>query len=217
MRRFSAVAGLLACAWLLGACGGGGENGGDDNTEALAYMAMSEGKVWLYDVDLGTVILDGQVEVVGKDLEYRDGVEAYEVETRQNMLLIATRWYEIRPGGMFLLGELVTEQTQEVRRTFIEPVEVLRHPLEREDGYLVQSWTSSSAMEEGGEERHRFDVQGKEPLSVPAGDFECIHLLHTRTDKDSAVHGYDEFFVPQTGFAAFEYPQDTLWSLRPDS
>ncbi|MBW2703765.1 MAG: hypothetical protein JRF33_23350 [Deltaproteobacteria bacterium] len=186
----------------------------DDNSLALVYMGMSEGASWDYDVDTGGLMADGHVEVVAKDLEYRLDTEVYKVEFRQNDLLVATRWYEVSSTGMFLLGEEVQEQTQVIERTFLTPVEIIRFPLEKEGGILVQSYTTTSDLEEGGSETHRMDIQGKVSAPVPDGPYEAIHLLHTRTDDQNQTQQFDLYFVPELGFAQFELPEGYSWLMR---
>jgi hypothetical protein len=177
----------FALAFLLFLSGCGNGNGDDDNTDALLYIGLDVGKVWEYDVSYQTAVLDGKVEVVGIDKEYRDGVDAFQMEMRQNQLLIATRWYQVTSEGLFLLGEEVQEQSALVERTFVDPVKIIPYP------DMAQSWTTTSEMEEGGSESHRFDNAGLGPRTVPGGAFEeAYHLVHTRTDKDSASHQYNE-------------------------
>jgi hypothetical protein len=200
----------VSCLWLvllaaLSGCGNG--DGNNDNTDALEYIGLDVGKSWEYDVSYQTAVLDGRVEVVSIDLEYRDGVDALKMEMRQNQLLIATRWYQVASGGLFLLGEEVQEQSALVERTFLEPIEIIPYP---EPG---QSWNTTSEMEQGGSETHRFDNAGTAPRTVPAGTFEeTIHLVHTRTDKDSQSHEYNEYFVPENWLIEFEYPEDSTWT-----
>jgi hypothetical protein len=192
---------------VLSGCGNG--NGVDDNTEALVFIGMDVGKVWEYDVSYQTATLDGRVEVVSIDKEYRDGVDAFKMEMRQNQLLVATRWYQVTSAGLFLLGEEVQEQSALVERTFVDPVLTIPYP------ELGQSWTKTTEMEEGGSETHRFDNAGLGPRTVPAGTFdEAYHLVHTRTDKDSANHWYNEYFVPESWLIEFDYPEDSTWLLR---
>lgn len=200
----------LALIWLvtLSGCGNGG-NGNDDNTEALLYIGLDVGKVWEFDVSYLTATLDGKVEVVSIDKEYKDGVDSFKMEMRQNQLLIATRWYQVTSKGLFFLGEEVQEQSALVERTFVEPIEIVPYPDMR------QSWTTTSEMEEGGSETHRFDNAGMAPRTVPAGTFdEAYHLVHTRTDKDSQNHQYNEYFVAENWLIEFDYPQDSTWTLR---
>ena len=153
------------------------------------------------------------MEVVAIDSEYVTGVDAYKVEYRQNNLLVATRWFQVTSAGMFLLGEEVQEQTQVITRTFLTPVEMIRYPLEKENGILVQSFSTNSELEEGGSETHRFDVQGKEAAPTPDGPYEAIHMLHTRSGDGSPTEQYDEYFVPGTGYVQFELPEGFTWSL----
>jgi hypothetical protein len=199
---------LTILLFALSGCGND-DNGVDDNTEALLFIGMDVGKVWEFDVAYQTAVLDGKVEVVSIDKEFRDGVDAFKVEMRQNQLLIATRWYQVTSAGLFLLGEEVQEQSALVERTFVDPIEVIPYP------QLGQSWTTTSEMEEGGSETHRFDNAGTAPRTVPAGTFdEACHLVHTRTDKDSQSHGYNEYFVAENWLIEFEYPEDSTWTLR---
>ena len=213
MRALSRMLIGLATLALIAGCDGGGDNGDPDNTEALAYVNMVVGNVWNYDVEVGAAVLDGRVEVVMIDGEFREGVDAYKLEIRQNQLLICTRWYQVTHEGMFLLGEQVQEGAGVVERTYLTPVEVVPYPLESEAGIPVQSWTTDSDMEEGGSERHRFDNSGKVDQVVPAGTFSAFHLIHTRTDADGANHQYAEYFAPAEGYAQFEYPEDSIWKL----
>ena len=197
----------LTLALALFGCGNG--NGNDDNTDTLVYMGLDVGKVWEFDVSYQTAILDGKVEVVSIDKEYKDGVDAFKVELRQNQLLIATRWYQVTSSGLFLLGEEVQEQSALVDRTFADAVKIIPYP------DMAQSWTTTSEMEEGGSETHRFDNAGSGPRTVPAGTFDvAYHLVHTRTDKDSQSHGYDEYFVAENWLIEFDYPEDSTWTLR---
>lgn len=199
---------LLVFMAVVSGCGNGG-NGTDDNAEALLYMGLVVDRVWEFDVAYQTAVLDGKVEVVSIDKEYRDGVDAFKVELRQNLLLIATRWYQVTSKGLFLLGEEVQEQSTLVERTFVDPVEIIPYP------DMAQSWTTTSEMEEGGSETHRFDNAGMAPRTVPAGTFdEAYHLVHTRTDKDSASHQYNEYFVAENWLIEFDYPEDSTWTLR---
>ena len=65
------------------------------------------------------------------------------------------------------------------------------------------------------EETHRFDNAGMAPRTVPAGTFdEAYHLVHTRTDKDSQSHQYNEYFVAENWLIEFDYPEDSTWTLR---
>ena len=199
----------LALTLLVAHSGCGNGNGKDDNTDALVYNGLDVGKVWEYDVSYQTATLAGKVEVVGIDKEYKDGVDAFKMEMRQNMLLIATRWYQVTSEGLFLLGEEVQEQSALVERTFIDPVEIIPYP------DMAQSWTTTSEMEQDGSETHRFDNAGLAPRTVPAGTFaEAYHLVHTRTDKDSQSHQYNEYFVAETWLIEFDYPEDSTWTLR---
>jgi len=189
---------------------GNDDNGVDDNSEALAYIGMAVGNSWDFDVDVGVAMpLLGEIEVVSIDKEYKDGVDAFKVEIRENYLLIATRWYQVTSEGLFLLGEEVQEQSALVERTFADPIEVIPYP------EMGQSWTSTSEMEQGGSETHRFDNAGTAPRTVPAGTFdEACHLVHTRTDKDSASHQYNEYFVAENWLIEFDYPEDSTWTLH---
>ena len=189
---------------------GDDENGNDDNTEALVYIGMAVGNDWEFDVDVGVAMpLFGEVEVVSIDKEYKDGVDAFKVEIRENYLLIATRWYQGTSEGLFLLGEEVQEQSALVERTFNDPVKIIPYP------EMGQSWTTTSEMEQGGSETHRFDNAGTAPRTVPAGTFdEACHLVHTRTDKDSANHQYNEYFVAENWLIEFDYPEDSTWTLH---
>lgn len=210
--RFDVLIGLAVAGCVAG-CGGGNGKEDPDNTEALAYVGMAVGNVWNYDVEVGAATLDGRVEVVMIDGEYRAGVEAYKLEIRQNQLLISTRWYQVTHEGMFLLGEQVQEGVGVVERTFLTPLKVVPYPLVSEDGILVQSWTTDSDMEEGGSERHRFDNSGEVNQTVPAGTFSAYHLIHTRTDKDGTNHQYAEYFAPTEAYVQFEYPENQIWRL----
>lgn len=198
----------LALTLLLALSGCGNGNGNDDNTDALLYMGLDVGKAWEYDVDVGVAFpLEGNVDVVAIDKEYKDGVDAFKMEMRQNQLLIATRWYQVTSGGLFLLGEEVQEQSALVERTFVDPVKIIPYP------DMAQSWTTTSEMEQDGSETHRFDNAGSGPRTVPAGTFEeAYHLVHTRTDKESQSYGYDEYFVPEKWLIEFDYPEDSTWT-----
>lgn len=201
----------VSCLWLallvvLSGCGNGD---GDDNTDALAYIGLDVGKSWEYDVAYQTAVLDGKVEVVSIDKEYQDGLDALKMEMRQNQLLIATRWYQVASEGLFLLGEEVQEQSALVERTFLEPVKIIPYP------DLGQSWNTTSEIEQGGSETHRFDNAGTGPRTVPAGTFdEAVHLVHTRTDQDSQSHQYNEYFVAGNWLIEFDYPEDSTWTRR---
>ena len=116
---------------------------------------------------------------------------------------------------MLLLGENVDEETQAVTRTFVTPIQVLPYPITNGQGQPVQTWTTTSAMEEGGSETHRFDNSGLSAVTVPAGTFDAWHLVHTRTDAQAVNHQLDEYFVPDRGFVRFECPEGEVWSLRP--
>jgi hypothetical protein len=214
MRFLRTGVALCALAGLWAGCGGGNGDGGD-NTEALAYLGLEVGRVWEYDVEVGAAVLDGRVEVVKIDLEFADGIEAYQVELRQNQLLVATRWYQVTGDGLLLLGEEVQEGTGVVERTFLEPVLMVPVPIENEQGIARQSWSSTSELEQGGSETHRFDNNGKADQEVPAGTFSAFHLIHTRTDSEGVQHQYDEHFAPENWYVQFEYPADEVWKLRP--
>jgi hypothetical protein len=201
----------VSCLWLVvlvALSGCGDDNGNGDNKDVLAYIGLEVGKSWEYDVAYQTATLAGKVEVVSIDKEYKDGVDALKVEMRQNQLLIATRWYQVKSEGLFLLGEEVQEQSALVERTFLDPIEIIPYP------ELGQSWTTTSEMEQGGSETHRFDKEpGTAPRTVPAGTFEeVVHLIHTRTDKDSQSHQYNEYFVPENWLIEFDYPEDSTWT-----
>ncbi len=213
MRALSRMLIGLAALAMTAGCGGGDKKEDPDNTEALAYVGMSVGRVWNYDVEVGAATLDGRVEVVMIDGEYREGVEAYKLEIRQNQLLVSTRWYEVTHEGMFLLGEQVQEGAGVVERTFLTPIKVVPYPLVSDAGILVQSWTTDSDMEEGGSERHRFDNNGEVNQTVPAGTYSAYHLIHTRTDADGTNHQYAEYFAPTEAYVQFEYPEDQIWRL----
>ena len=193
-------------------CGNGSED--PDNQDALAYMGIAVGKSWSYDVKVGAATLAGSVKVVKIDTEFAEGVDAYQVEVRQNQLLVATRWYQVSPAGLFLLGEQVQEGTGVVDRTYSTPIKIIPHPLVDDRGIAIQSWTTNSDLVEGGDERHRFDNAGIETLDLTAGSYEAFHLVHTRTDKDSVQHQYDRYFVPQVGFVQFDYPPDDVWVVK---
>ena len=104
---------------------------------------------------------------------------------------------------------------QVVTRTFDTPIQVLPYPLVNQYGQMVQNWTTTSTMEEGGSETHRYDNGGPGSVTVPAGTYDAYHLVHTRTDAQGANHQLDEYFAPDQGFVRFEYPEGELWSLRP--
>ena len=136
---------------LMAGCGGGG---GEDNQDALEYIGIEEGMLLEYDIDIGMAVpQEGKVEVVDIDLEYADGEETYRVEMRQNNILTATRWYQVTSEGLFLLGEGVNEGAQYIERTYATPVKLVPYPLENEDGFPVQSWTTQTDVEEGGTEK----------------------------------------------------------------
>jgi hypothetical protein len=199
---------------LVGAgCGNGSE--APDNKDVLAYVGLEVGKVFEYEVAVDAFVLQGRVTVVKIDKEFIEGVDAYQVEIRQNQLLVATRWYQVGSDGLLLLGEQVQEGTGVVDRTYQIPILVIPYPLEDERGVPVQSWSTDSDLVEGGSERHRFDNAGKADLTVPAGTFSAFHLVHTRTDKDGGNHQLDEHFAPMEGFVQFEYPEDNIWTLLP--
>ncbi len=214
MRCSGIPAALLGIALVAG-CGDG--NQGPDDTNALSYMGLVVGTSWSYAVDVSGVEQDGLVKVVAIDTQFVDGVDAYKLDTHQNLFLIATRWYQVTGEGMFLLGEQVKEGTGVVDRTFVTPIKVIPYPLEDERGIPVQMWTTESEMEEGGSEEHRYDNDsadtGAVSHEVPAGTFEAFHLVHTRTDKDVNKHTYDEYFVPEMGFIEFDYPPENTWKL----
>jgi len=203
----------LAFVLWLPACGGGGE--GPTPPDLAAWTNLSVNLVEAFDVDHGGVALEGRREVKPMDTEYREGIEAWKVETFQNGILVATRWYQLADDGVLLLGEEVVEGMVVVPRTFETPIRVLPYPLETALGQPVQTWTTVSALEEGGSETHRYDNAGKAPLSVPAGTFEAYHLVHTRVDAQGGSHQLDEYFAPDHGFVRFEYPEGDVWSLRP--
>ncbi len=216
MRFLRTGVALCALAGLWAGCGGGDGNGnGGDNTEALAYLGLEVGRIWEYDVEVGAAVLDGWVEVVKIDREFADGIEAYQVELRQNQNPVATRWYQVTGDGLLLLGEEAKEGTDWVERTFLDSIEILPVPIENEQGIARQSWSSTSELEQGGSETHRFDNNGKADQEVPAGTFSAFHLIHTRTDSEGGQHQYDEYFAPENWYVQFEYPADEVWKLRP--
>ncbi len=199
---------LISCS----ACGGGG---GSDNTDALAYLGIAEGKIFNYDIDVGlTLPQAGEVKVVGIDLEYANGEKSYKVEMRQNGNLIATRWYQVTSSGLFLLGEDVNEGASHVLRHYLTPVKLLPYPLENEQGFPVQSWSTQTDVEEGGSELHRFDNSGKQSIDVPAGTYEAFHLVHTRTKDGTNSTALEEYFSPQNWYVQFEFPKDSTWQLK---
>jgi hypothetical protein len=207
---------LCVCVLLAFAagCGNGEENGNGDITEVIAYMGLGEGKTWSYDVEFQAAVLDGEVTVVGIDQEYVDGVDAYKVELRQNQLLVATRWYQVKLEGLFLLGEEVAEQSTVVERTFLTPLKMLPYPLESDTGVPVQSWTTDSDLEQGGSETHRFDNGGKQTIEVPAGSFTAFRLVHTRNVTGGDSFAFDEYFSPQNWYPQFEFPEESVWKLK---
>jgi hypothetical protein len=205
---------LLGLCCLATAACGSDDNGSPDEFDPLAYTAMSVGKTWDYQVDVGGASISGQVQVNLLDDDYGEGVSAYQVSLRENSLLKATRYYSLDEKGLYLLAEEVQEGTQVVNRTFKEPLKMLTLPLEDKNGIAVQWWSSESEMEEGGSETHRVDNSGRETVTVPAGTFEAFHLVRTRTDKDSQSHQYDEYFTPEVGYVQFSYPADHVWKLQ---
>ncbi|HUU01354.1 MAG TPA: hypothetical protein VM425_07955 [Myxococcota bacterium] len=201
--------------FVLAMCSACAGSGGGDNTGALAYVGIGEGKVFDYDIDIGlTQPQAGEVKVVGIDLEYADGLESYKVEMRQNGNLIATRWYQVTAAGLFLLGEDVNEGASHVERRYLTPVKLLPYPLENEQGFPVQSWSTQTDVEQGGSEMHRFDNSGKESIQVPAGTFEVFHLVHTRTKDGTDTTALEEYFSPKNWYVQFEYPKDSTWQLK---
>lgn len=214
MRRIGMNLVALSAAVLLSA-GCGSSDDGNGTEDVLAYVGIEVGKVWNYDVDIGLAVPQaGEVKVVGIDPAYVDGVEAYQVEIRQNANLIATRWYQVTEGGMFLLGQGIKDGPDYVESTFVTAVKLIPYPLENANGTLVQNWSSQTDVEEGGTELHRFDNAGKESITVEAGPFEAFHLTHTRTVDGSDTTTLEEYFTPQTGYVQFEYPADATWTLK---
>lgn len=211
--------GCVACAvvlvwvWVMAGCGSGGGNGGVDPAEVLAYVGLAEGQSRDYDVEYQTAVLEGTVEVVGIDPEYAAGVDAYKVAFRQSGFVVATRWYQVTEAGLFLLGEEVQEAAQVVERTYLTPVKLVPYPIESEDGIQVQTWTTESELEQGGNEIHRFDNRGKESVEVGAGTFESFHLAHTRRMENGDSIAYDEYFSPRNWYPRFEFPNDNTWKL----
>jgi len=193
-------------------CGGSTEV---NNTDALAYIGLSVGKVFNYDIDIGlTLPQAGKLEVIKLDLEYANGIEAYQVEMRQNNNLIATRWFQITSEGLFLLGEGVKEGNDYVERTYLTPIKLVCYPLEQQNGQLVQFWSTQSDIEEGGSENHRFDNNGKATLDLPAGQYETFGLTHTRAIDGGATIALEENFSPENFYVQFEYPKDSIWQLK---
>lgn len=204
-------AGLTAV--LLIAVLGCGDGGDGKHLEVAAWLGLEEGKTWGYGVSYQTAILEGQVKVAAAGDTYK-GVEAYKLELRQNQLLVATRWYQVKTSGLFLLGEEVQEQSSLVERTFLDPILVIPYPLEPKPGRIVQNWSTTSEMEQGGAETHRFDSAGKTTLELEGGTFEAYRLTHTRTDRDGGNRQYDEYFVPENWYPQFDYPEGSTWKLR---
>ncbi len=208
---FLALAGLQGC--------GNDDNGGNkiDPSEVLSYVGLAVGNAWHYDVTVGSATLQGEVDVTRVDNTYKDGVDAYVVEIRQNALLVATRWYQATGEGLFLLGEKNQEGSTVVERTFVNPIKIIPYPMEDERGIAVQTWSTESELEQGGSERHRFDNAGKSEYEVPAGTFTAYHLVHTRTDANNQSEQYDEYFSPENWFVQLELPEGDSWQLsQPD-
>lgn len=209
-KLYGACLGLLV--GVCSACGGGGAG---DNTDALAYIGIGQGLTFNYDIDVGLTLPQvGEVKVAGIDLEYADGQESYKVEMRQNNNLIATRWYQVLSNGLYLLGEDVNEGSTHVERHYLTPVKLLPYPLENEQGFPVQGWTTQTDVEQGGNETHRFDNSGKESIDVPAGTYEAFHLVHTRTIDGNDTTALEEYFSPGNWYVQFEYPKDSIWQLK---
>ncbi len=201
---------------LFGLQGCGNDDNGSKNvdpSEVLSYVGLAVGNVWTYDVHVDSASLQGGVEVVRVDDTYKDGVDAYEVEIRQNSLLVSTRWYQATSDGLFLLGEKAQEGSTVVERTFINPIRIIPYPMEDDRGIAVQTWSTESELEQGGTETHRFDNAGKSDYLVPAGTFSAYHLVHTRTDTENKSEQYDEYFSPKNWFVEFELPEGDVWKL----
>jgi hypothetical protein len=214
MRRIGMILAALSAA-ALSSAGCGSSDDGNGTEDVLAYVGIEVGKVWNYDVDIGlTLPQAGEVKVVGIDPAYVDGVEAYQVEIRQNANLIATRWYQVTQEGLFLLGQGIKDGADYVESTFVTAVKLIPYPIENANGTLVQNWSSQTDVEEGGNELHRFDNAGKESITVEAGSFEAFHLTHTRTVNGTDTTTLEEYFFPQTGYVQFEYPADATWTLK---
>jgi len=199
--------------FILAMCSACAGSGGGDNTGALAYVGIGEGKVFDYDIGLALPEA-GEVKVVGIDPEYADGEECYKVDMRQSGFPIATRWYQVTPAGLFLLGEDVMESSIVVERRYLTPVKLLPYPLENEQGFPVQSWSTQTDVEQGGSEMHRFDNIAKESIQVPAGTFEVFHLEHARKRDGTDIPTLEEYFSPQNWYVQFEYPKDSIWQLK---
>ncbi|RLB52778.1 MAG: hypothetical protein DRI34_14255 [Deltaproteobacteria bacterium] len=206
---------LLLVLGVTAACGGG-SNGGDGET-VLEFLGFDQDMTLNYEVDVGLALPQaGQVKVAGVDPGYVDGVDAYRVEMRQNGNLIATRWYQVDDAGLFLLGEQVVEGSGVVERRYLTPVKLLPYPFTNDAGVAVQNWSTTSDVEQGGSETHRFDNQGQGNVTVPAGDFSAYHLVHQRTvGVDGPTTALEEYFSPGHWYVKFEYSPESTWSLAP--
>jgi hypothetical protein len=199
---------MLSGFFLCAACGSSEEA----EPDVMGFLGLKADAVFSYQVAVGSINQAGEMRIVGTDPAYREGVEAYKMEIRQNSNLIATRWLEVNAQGLFLLGEAASEQSQWVERKFETPIKLIPYVA---DGKLPINWSTESAVVQGGRETHRFDNQGQESLTVPAGDFQAFHLVHQRTREGQGSLSLDEFFAPGKWYPRFEYPADQVWSLNP--
>jgi hypothetical protein len=222
---------LLGIVVLTGATCQPGDDGCDINTECgdqmlcvekvcvearpilEEYFGIAESKAYDYDIDFEGVLLPGRIEVEAIDVVYKEGVEAYKVNFKNNSNLVATRWYQLNKEGMFLLGEAVNEQANVVEREYVDPIKLIPYPLESENGTPVQSWSTTSQVVDGVDETHRFHNQGGVSLDLPAGSYEGYHLVHTKEveGQESVVMG--EYFTESAWYIQFEYPQGSVWKL----
>lgn len=194
----------------------GGSNGGNGET-VFEFLGFGEELELHYEVDVGLALPQaGEMKVVGRDPGYVAGVDAYQLEMRQNGNLIATRWYQVDDSGLFLLGEQVVEGSGLVERKYLTPIKLLPYPFTNDAGVALQNWSTSSELEQGVLETHRFDNQGLGDITVPAGDFSAYHLVHQRTvGVDGPTTALEEYFSPGHWYVKFEYSSEATWSLAP--
>lgn len=149
------------------------EDVGDDlRHEGYQYYGLGNDKVLVYDMTMNGTTEEGKQEVKYQGL--KDGVPTYIISRIGSLSQLGDETLQLKPEGV-LLSETTMGSLNE---------SVIALP---QDVAVGKSWSDTRQITRADgkilEMTSNYKVDKMEKLTVPAGEFECLHIISTGTIK----------------------------------